>query len=268
MIDYLLEHSEDIDGAASRPKLRPALTRSLPFGDHFEKFLMSWSFLNVMGKPLNLSSFTLDDYQQALYHTDPYSSPTPLITEIHSTILNALIRDLATGHAPVRPISLTGLPDDNDTDYWEGTKGATAETLRPIVEPLSHIWAAKYLKATDGRKGWELALVGCLWQRATLDTLPNYLDNILHLTFEDKPAPTRPTWSTGPSQTTNNGLVPAKPEKMYSSLHFLHKLDIISFLIDLVAQTESIREFMEEETAALTESRKEYVEVKREWKRV
>lgn len=266
--DYLLEYSEDIDGAASRPKVRPTLQRSLPFGDSFEKLLMSWSFLNVMGKPLCLSPFTLDDYQQALYQNDTYSPAPPLIVEIHATLINALIRDLATGHDAVRPISLTGKADDNDTDYWEGKKGTTAETLRPVAEPLSFSWAAKYLKASEGRKGWESALIGCLWQRATLDTLPHYLDNILHLTFEDKPAPTRPTWSTGPSQSSGNGLVPAKPERTYPSLHFLHKLDIISFLIELVAQTESVREYMEEETAAMTESRKEYIDVKREWKKV
>jgi hypothetical protein len=229
---------------------------------------MSWSFLNVMGKPLGLSPFTLDDFEQALYHNDPYTSPAPIMAEIHATLINALIRDVTAGHEPVRPISLTGRADENDTDYWEGKKGTTAETLRPTAEALGGTWAAKPLKSSDGRKGWESALVGLLWQRATLDTLPSYLDNILHLTFEDKPAPTRPTWSTGPSQTTGNGLIPARPEKMYSTLHHQHKLEIIAFLIELVAQTASIREFMEDETNALTESRKEYLEVKRDWRRV
>ena len=229
---------------------------------------MSWSFLNVMGKPLGLSPFTLDDYEQALYHNDTYSSPSTLIAEIHSTLINILISDLVAGHEAVKSLSLTGMGNENDIDYWEGTKGATAETLRPVAEPLSKNWFMKYLSLKDNRKGWEGALVGCLWERATLETLPNYLDNILHLTFEDKPAPTRPTWSTGPSQASGNGLIPSKPEKRYLSLHHLHKLEIIAFLTELAAQTASIRDFMEEETLALTESRKEYVEVKREWKRV
>ena len=133
---------------------------------------------------------------------------------------------------------------------------------------MANRWRLHELSVKDNRKGWESALVGCLWERATLETLPNYLDNILHLTFEDKPAPTRPTWSTGPTQASSNGLVEAKPEKRYASLHHLHKLDILVFLIDLVAQTAAVREFMEESTTALTEVRKEQMEVKREWKRM
>jgi bromodomain adjacent to zinc finger domain protein 1A len=267
--DLLLEYSETVDQPAGRLKVRPPLDRSLPFGDQFEKFLMSWSFLNAMGKPLNLSAFNIDDYEQALYHQDPWTSPTPLMVEIHATLLNALIRDIVAGQPPVGPITLTGRSADNDTDYWEGKKGATAETLRPIVEPLAANWNQKFLKVSDQRKGWESALAGCLWERATLDTLPNYLDNILHMTFEDKPAPTRPTWSTGPANVTAaNGLIPSKPEKRWFTLHHTSKLDIIAFLIELVAQTASIRDYMEEETAALTENRKEQIEVKRECRRM
>lgn len=265
--DLLVQYS-DYDASHDKPRVRPSLNLSLPFGEHFEKFLMSWSFLNVMGKPLGLSPFTLDDYEQALYHNDPYQSTSTLMSEIHSSLINILISDLAAGHEAVKPLSLTGMGNDNDIDYWEGTKGATAETLRPVAEPLSKSWYMKFLSPKDNRKGWEAALVGCLWERASLETLPSYLDNILHLTFEDKPAPTRPTWSTGPSQASGNGLIPSKPEKRYLSLHHLHKLEIVAFLTELAAQTASIRDFMEEETLALTESRKEYVEVKREWKRV
>lgn len=264
-----MEYSETIDDPAGRLKVRPYIERSLPYGEQFEKFLTSWSFLNSQGKAINLSPFSIDDFEQALYHQDAWTSPTPLMTEIHASLINTLIRDLAQGNPAVQPISLTGKAADNDTDYWEGKKGATAETLRPVVQPLADTWWSKWLKAADQRKGWEAALVGLLWDRATLDTLPNYLDNILHMTFEDKPAPTRPTWSTGPSVATPaSGLIPAKPEKRWFTLHHSAKLDIIAFLIDLVSQTGSVRDYMEEETAALTESRKEQVEVKREWKKM
>lgn len=215
-----------------------------------------------------MSPFTLDDYEQALYHNDPYTSPPSLMVEIHATLLNTLIHDITLGHEAVKAIAHTGLTVDNDTDYWEGKKGATTDTLRPVAVVLAEQWKTRELSIRDGRKGWEAALVGCLWERATLETLPNYLDNILHLTFEDKPAPTRPTWSTGPTQTPAHGLVPSKPEKRYSSLHFLHKLEIISFLSELVSQTAAVRDFMEESTSALTDVRKEQVEVKRELKRL
>lgn len=267
--DMLLEYAPERDEPAGRIEVRPAPDKDLPFGEEFEKFFMAWSFLNVMGEGLGLSSFTIDEFEQALYHKDNYTGPVPLLVEIHSTLLNALVRDLKAGHDPVRPLAHCGQVADNDTDYWEGTKGATTETLRPVAETAAETWSKKELSPNNDRKGWEMALVGCLWERATLDTLPQYLDNILYLTFEDKPAPTRPTWSTGPSSgTTASGLILAKPEKRYTSLHFLHKLNIINFLIELVAQTSVIRDFMEESTQALTEVRKEQIEAKREWRRV
>lgn len=90
------------------------------------------------------------------------------------------------------------------------------------------------------------------------------------MTFEDKPAPTRPTWSTAPAGATTGpqGLIPSRPEKRYSTLHFTHKLDIIRFLIELAGQTAVIRDYLEESTARLTEIRKEQTDVKRDWKRM
>ncbi|RXK37512.1 hypothetical protein M231_05233 [Tremella mesenterica] len=267
--DLLVEYSGDRDAAAGRIEARPAPGRTLPFGDQFERFLMTWSFLNVMGKPLGISPFPLDDFEQSLYHNDPWTSPAPLMTEIHAVLLNSLIRDLAAGSPPVRPLAACGITkESSDEDYWEGTRGATTETLRPIAIPLSQSWSTRELSTRDGRKGWELTLIGCLWERASLDTLPDYLDNILHLTFEDKPAPTRPTWSTGPPQSTGHGLIPAKPDKRYSTLHHTHKLNIIAFLAELAAQTQAVREFLEESTTALTEVRKDQVEVRREIRRI
>ncbi len=222
-------------------------------------------------KPLGLSPFTLDDFEQSLYHNDPYNPTSTLLTEIHAVLLNALMFDLGaqdeTKLAQSTVIS-TDQPESG-SEYWEGKKGSSVDTLRPLAEPLALTWYTKELVHRDSRKGWESTLVGCLWAKATLDALPSYLDNILHMLFEDKPAPTRPTWSTGPSSTTGvAGLIPSKPEKRYGSLHFTHKLDIICWLVDLVLQTGRIRDFLEESVAALTEVRKDQVEVKREWKRV
>lgn len=263
-----MEYNLDKDKTAGRIEVRPTPNKDMPFGEHFEKFLMVWSFLNVMGVPLGLSSFTIDDLEQSLYHTDPYTGPPPLLVEIHAVLIKALANDLKAGNEPVRPLLHTGLVPENDVDYWEGTKGATAETLRPVVAPLAESWMKKELSIRENRKGWEHALVGCLWDRATLETFPGYLDHILYLTFEDKPAPTRPTWSTGPTSNTATGLIPAKPDRRYNSLHFTQKLDIIDFLIELVAQTGVVRDFMEDATSELTEVRKNQMETRREYKRV
>jgi hypothetical protein len=37
------------DEKEGRILVRPAVGRNLPFGDGFEKLLLAWSFLNVMG---------------------------------------------------------------------------------------------------------------------------------------------------------------------------------------------------------------------------
>jgi bromodomain adjacent to zinc finger domain protein 1A len=216
-------------------------------------------------KPLGLAPFTLDDFEQSLYHSDPHTSVV-LTTEIHAALLNILIVDLTKGTEVVRPLAETGTRAENNTDYWEGRKGATAEMLRQPASALGDSWKAKGL--SRDRKGWEAALVGCLWERASMETLPNYLDYVLHLLFEDKPAPTRPTWSTGPAQGSIHGLIASKPEKRYASLHFTQKLEIVAFLVEMVAQTGAMRDFMEESTHALTEVRKDQVEIKREWRKM
>lgn len=47
--DLLVEWQEEKDGPAGRIQVRPSPSKELPFGTKFEAFLMSWSFLNVMG---------------------------------------------------------------------------------------------------------------------------------------------------------------------------------------------------------------------------
>jgi len=46
--DLLVEYVEK-DEKEGRILVRPAVGRNLPFGDGFEKLLLAWSFLNVMG---------------------------------------------------------------------------------------------------------------------------------------------------------------------------------------------------------------------------
>ena len=203
-------------------------------------------------------------------------------------MLNCLADDLAAGHPAVRPLGHTERTDEgsingdhiSDSDYWEGFKGATTETLRPIAQPLAVSWStftippappgpSSAANASANRKGWQDSLIGCLWERASLDTLPGYLDDILHMLFEPKPPPTRPTWSTAPPASGPAAdLLPARPEKRYWTLHHKSKLAILAWLCELVAQTEAVREYMEESVARTTEVRKEQLDVKRELKRV
>ncbi|ODN82220.1 hypothetical protein L202_02506 [Cryptococcus amylolentus CBS 6039] len=270
--DYLVDLWEE-----KEPRLRPVPNKDLPFADQFEKFLTSWSFLNVMGTPLNLSPFTIDEFENALNQTD---GPAPtLLAEIHACLLNLLVKDRLAGNF-TKPLSATGRVMEDDRDYWEGFKGATTELLAPVCKDFVDQWRLSEIPLTkEGRKGWETALVGALWERASLERLPHFLDDILQLTFEPKPAPTRPTWSTAPSSSTGTSssaaliAIPipkltAPSTSRYPSLDPRHKLDIIHFFIELAGQTDRVRSFMEDSIAELTEVRKEQVDVKREWKGV
>ncbi len=48
-IDLLVEFAPERDLPAGRVEVRPKPEKTLPFQDKFERFLMAWSFLNVMG---------------------------------------------------------------------------------------------------------------------------------------------------------------------------------------------------------------------------
>ncbi|CAE6473476.1 unnamed protein product [Rhizoctonia solani] len=87
----------DRDRKAGRLEIRPPFSREVPFGEWgpgaCEKFLMVWSILTTFGKPLQLSFFTMDEFEQALNHA--YTPPTqsrfprliPLMAEVHGILL-------------------------------------------------------------------------------------------------------------------------------------------------------------------------------------
>ncbi|KAL5641607.1 hypothetical protein ACGC1H_001922 [Rhizoctonia solani] len=87
----------DRDRKAGRLEIRPPFSREVPFGEWgpgaCEKFLMVWSILTTFGKPLQLSFFTMDEFEQALNHayTPPTQSrfprPIPLMAEVHGILL-------------------------------------------------------------------------------------------------------------------------------------------------------------------------------------
>ncbi|KAG8763256.1 hypothetical protein FRC11_005033 [Ceratobasidium sp. 423] len=99
----------DRDRKAGRLVIRPPFSREVPFGEWgpgaCEKFLMVWSILTTFGKPLQLSFFTMDEFEQALSHA--YTPPTqsrfprhiPLMAEVHGTLL-LHIRDRADKPVP------------------------------------------------------------------------------------------------------------------------------------------------------------------------
>lgn len=165
---------------------RPLPTRHLPFADNFDTFLSTWQFLNVMGGTLKLSQFTLDEFEQALYHSDP-AQPCQLLTETHAALLNIIIREAnVPGSIEVFPLKAFGplgrrseVEDEAKSEQDDEAAALTidGEPMDPEDETMlytaandfAQTWIAKELSCKDGRKGWETALVGCLWSVSRCD---------------------------------------------------------------------------------------------------
>ncbi|KAL9940166.1 hypothetical protein V8E36_000871 [Tilletia maclaganii] len=89
------ELSAHVPGEVPRQKKRPACKRELPGGVSgrlWEDLLAVYGYLQAVGKPLQLSPFTLDDFEAALRH-NTHEPQCTLIVEIHAAVLNTIIRD-------------------------------------------------------------------------------------------------------------------------------------------------------------------------------
>lgn len=163
--------------------LRPLPHRGpdkLPFSETpgaFEGFLATWNFLICFGcvccflvkryfviidpacrHVLHLSSFTLDDYEHALRHSlsDP---PCNLLAEIHSVLIYNLRTIPYERHA-----SITSLRELEYRNKCEGHEDGVVsiDDLVSRMEPWGNNWERVPLKHSDGRTGWQGALIGCL----------------------------------------------------------------------------------------------------------
>ncbi|KAG0660947.1 hypothetical protein C6P46_004220 [Rhodotorula mucilaginosa] len=73
------------------PKPQPKRTLPVP-REQFDRFVETWNALNIFAKPLNLSTFSMDDYAGALEH-DTLSPRCILLVEIHASLTNVLGTD-------------------------------------------------------------------------------------------------------------------------------------------------------------------------------
>ncbi|KAE8211049.1 hypothetical protein CF327_g5159 [Tilletia walkeri] len=89
------ELSAHVPGEVPRQRRRPVCKRELPGGLNgsvWEELLAVYGYLQALGKPLQLSPFTLDDFEMALRHS-MHEPQCTLIVEIHAAVLNTIIRD-------------------------------------------------------------------------------------------------------------------------------------------------------------------------------
>ena len=164
---------------------RPIPNREVPFQDDqgtFESFLMTWNFLVVYGRvllrrilqfganillfrhPLHLSTFTLDEFEHALRHSvvEPHCA---LLAEIHSTLIYNLRTVPFQRHSAIRSIMYhedQRMLSAGASDPHDPVLGLSFQQLSNALSDVGNNWERVPLRASEGREGWEDALVGCL----------------------------------------------------------------------------------------------------------
>lgn len=112
----------------------------------------------MVSQPLHLSTFTLDEYEHALKHNtlDP---PCGLIAEIHSVLIY-LLRTVPFHRGSAAGSLWVEMRQEMDVDGEEDE--VSINELIEVLQDVGNNWERVPLKHSEGRIGWEEALVGCL----------------------------------------------------------------------------------------------------------
>ncbi|KAF9015331.1 chromatin remodeling complex protein [Cyathus striatus] len=258
----------DKDKKAGMKLKRPIPSRLvLPFNDvpgTFEAFLMSWNFLVVYGVPLHLSVFTLDELEHAIRHSLP-DIPCPLLSEIHSTLIYNLRTVPFQRHSAI--LSLLKVKEDLQKQGRENEKvlGVSVDDLTGAMADLGNNWERVPLRHTEGREGWEEALLGCLKDHATVTNFPRLRDVLTRLLFAPDISQEAEASSSSRVSTPLPTIltVSAKPSERYYSLPPADRIAILSFMCNVAISSKAIHSHMEGCEEQLTALRKEKIEVNR-----
>lgn len=212
--------------------------------DLFETFISVWSFLNVFSDPLELTPFSIDDFEQVLCQSPQQHTKTSILVDSNIALLNAIIseRNQDSVSDIVSGITMEDYVDMLDEQNESGRSSSSSSSSSPQVKDtafsrlrrgkvergwrdaeqlkLGKNWDKKEIGSN--RKGWETALIGCLNDTATPQLIPD-LDLILrHL-------------------VPRNNSTAAERERQYPTLSIKHKLAILSFLMEAVNETSIIK---------------------------
>ncbi|KAG2023292.1 hypothetical protein CC2G_000962 [Coprinopsis cinerea AmutBmut pab1-1] len=237
----------DKDKKAGVKVQRPMANRAiLPFNDKpgtFESFLLAWNFLVVYGHPLHLSPFTLDEFEQALRHSIP-DMPCALLAEYKDDLYEK--------------------QQEEDTCY-----GVTIDELTAAMADVGNNWERVPLRFSEGREGWEEAIVGCLKDHANLTNFPRIREIFTKLLFApESEEDVAGSSSRVPTPTGYTLSVPASPRDRYYFLPVEDRIAILSFMCNLAISSKAIHVHMESCEEQLTALRKEKIEVNRQRKQL
>lgn len=260
----------------------------------FNSFLLVWNFLNTFSKPLHLSPFSIDDFEQALH----YTSTTPvahLIIEANVALLNTIIRErrkkntgaasMVSGNLMVPAVGYssrsaspaidlsavttrTNTPDlETNGDVLMKDEDVSFSSDGEVVMQLERAtlsergWGSN--EAFNVGKGWSIRPISLAndragWELALIGCL-NELANPGVLPDLDN---------------IIRHLLPSEEEdeddgwKSYATLSVVQKIQIFDFLVHVVNECAVIKEYMEDCQEHMTELRKDKIEINRELKRI
>jgi bromodomain adjacent to zinc finger domain protein 1A len=87
--------------------------------------------------------------------------PCPLLAEVHSTLIYNLRTVPFTRHSAV--LSLLRLKEEMEVDnVHDEDLGVSIEQLSAAMADVGNNWERVPLRHSEGREGWEDALLGCL----------------------------------------------------------------------------------------------------------
>lgn len=104
--------------------------------------------------PLHLSPFTLDEFENAIRH-NLYDPPCPMLGEIHSTLVYVL--RTVTSQKDTSALSF-----ERESRADEPVLGVSLDQLRETLDETGNNWERVPLRTSEGREGWEEAMIGCL----------------------------------------------------------------------------------------------------------
>lgn len=127
----------------------------------FDLTLLSYLTLS---QPLHLSVFTLDEFEAALRHT-VIEQPCALLAEIHSTLIYNLRTVNFNRHSATLSLlkrKETFATAGQDVDVASSLLGIKIDDLLAAMADVGNNWERVPLRFSEGRHGWEEALIGCL----------------------------------------------------------------------------------------------------------
>lgn len=165
---------------------RPLPSRELPVpAEHFDRVMSCWNFINVFGQALQISPFTLDDFVNALNHTavEPRCN---LLGEIHAVLTNNIASEgfMVAGTTKASVDSIPRLA----ATYADADGMTVHQRQRWVIAALNYSrgWDKRARpRASDGRAGWDIHLLGILTHKGGLETVASLPAIFKHLFTDD-----------------------------------------------------------------------------------